>query len=357
MDTVTLAPGAVRRAVDASLAAAWDGLADRTAAVPFARPGWLLLWAESAGARLEALTLWRGSRLAGILPVIAERRRLRTPGDWHTPWMEAVAEDDAALSALTGALAAARRSRVTVDFVPAGGPTAAAATASLEEAGYRLSPRPRLESPFLAVAGTWEQYLASLSAHRRSELRRRNRKLEAAGTVAREVHDGNEGLPRLLDEAFAVEFAGWKGRGGTAIASDPAVEQFYRRVASWAAERGWLRVAGLRLDGRLIAFDLALEAGGSHYLLKTGYDPAFTALSPGMLLRVHMIERAFALGLESYEFCGAAEPWKLEWAPTTRQVLAIEAFAPTPAGSLARIAFRGSRFARVRTARLRVRPR
>jgi len=352
MDTVTPSPGAARRAVDASVVAAWDGLADRTAAVPFARPGWLLPWAEAAGARLEALTIWRGPRLAGILPVIADRRHLRTPADWHTPWIEAAAEDAAALRALTEALATSGFPRVTVDFVPEGGPTAAAATASLERAGYRLSPRPRLESPFLAVEGTWERYLASLSAHRRSELRRRTRKLEAAGAVTREVHDGNQGLPRLLDEAFAVEAAGWKGREGTAIASDPALEHFYRRVASWAAERDWLRLAILRLDGRPLAFDLALETGGSHYLLKTGYDPDFTTLSPGMLLRVHMMERAFALGLRSYEFCGAAEPWKLEWAPTTRQVQAIEAFAPTPAGSLARAAFRISRFARVRTRRL-----
>jgi CelD/BcsL family acetyltransferase involved in cellulose biosynthesis len=338
--------------VDPSLAAAWDDLADRSNAVPFTRPGWLLPWAETTGARLEALTVWRGARLAGILPVVWDRRHLRTPADWHTPWLEAVVEDPAALEALAADLAATRRPRISVDFVLAGEATATTSARALEAAGFRLSPRPRLVSPFLAIAGTWEQYLASLSTHRRSELRRRTRKMEAAGRVTWEVHDGNDGLPRLLDEAFSVEAAGWKGRGGTAIASDPAVERFYRRVASWAAERGWLRVASLRLDGRLLAFDLALEAGGRHYLLKTGYDPAFTALSPGLLLRLHMLERAFALGLESYEFCGAAEPWKLEWAPATRQVLAIEAFAPTPAGSLARASFRASRFARVTARRL-----
>ena len=94
----------------------------------------------------------------------------------------------------------------------------------------------------------------------------------------------------------------------------------------------------------MLAFDLALEAAGRHYLLKTGYDPAFTPLSPGLLLRLHMIERAFTVGLVSYEFCGAAEPWKLEWAPATRRVLAVEAFAPTVAGSLARASFRAARF-------------
>lgn len=351
MDTVTLIPRVARRTVDPFLITAWDGLADRSNAVPFARPGWLLPWAEAAGARLEALTVWRGARLAGVLPVMQRRRHLCTPADWHTPWLEAVGEDREALQALAAGLAATHLPRITVDFVLGGEATADISMTALRTAGYRMSARSRLESPFLTVRGTWEGYLGTLSAHRRSELRRRTRKLEAAGPVTWEILDGNGGLPGLLDEAFAVEAAGWKGQRGTAIASDPAVGQFYRRIAAWGAERGWLRLALLRLDGRLLAFDLSLEAGGRHYLLKTGYDPAFSPLAPGLLLRLRMLERAFALGLESYEFCGAAEPWKLEWAPTTRRVLAIEAFAPTVAGSLAKVSFRASRLARVTLSR------
>ena len=352
-----MVPTAARREVDDCLAAAWDELADRAGAAPFARPGWLRPWAEAAGVHLEALTAWRGPRLAGVIPVVARQRRLFTPADWHTPWLEAVAEDDAARRSLAAALAQERRTRVTVDFVLAGEPTADSAAAALAGAGYRLYPRTRLESPYVTPEGTWEGYLAGLSTHRRSELRRRTRRLEAAGEATREVHLGGERLPALLEEAFAVEAAGWKGSGGTAILSDPAIATFYRRVTAWAAERGWLRLAFLRLDGRPLAFDLSLEAAGRHYLLKTGYDPAFTSLSPGLLLRLHMLERAFRIGLQSYEFCGAAEPWKLEWAREARPVLVIEAYTPTPAGSLCHTANRLSRFARDRARRLRARSR
>ncbi|MFH1331052.1 MAG: GNAT family N-acetyltransferase [Actinomycetota bacterium] len=352
MDTATTVPTVVRRVVDDALAAAWDDLADRAGAPPFARPGWVLPWAEAAGLRLEALTAWCGPRLAGLLPVVGERGRVRTPADWHTPWVEAVAENGSALETLVAALAQTGRRRVTVDFVLAGEPTAESAVAALAAAGYRLASRARLESPYVMLQGPWEDYLASLSTHRRSELRRRSRRLETAGAVTHEVFDGPDRLMPLLEEAFAVEAAGWKGRAGTAIASDPAVAGFYRRVAAWGAERGWLRLAFLRLDGRALAFDLAFEAGGRHFLLKTGYDPAFTGLSPGLLLRLHMLERAFATGLRSYEFCGAAEPWKLEWAPATRPVLVIEAFAPGAAGSMAQTATRLSRFARVTARRL-----
>ncbi|MBN2112521.1 MAG: GNAT family N-acetyltransferase [Acidimicrobiia bacterium] len=341
--------------IDGGLAAAWDDLADRTGAAPFARPGWLRPWAEATGVRLEALTAYCGDCLLGVLPVVWDRHRVRTPADWHSPWFEAVVADGTPLRALAAALAGAARSRVTVDFVLAGEGTARAAADALNAAGYRLRPRVRQESPFVAVHGSWEHYLASLPARRRSDLRRRARRLEEAGTVTWEVHEEAKGLPRLLEEALAVEAAGWKGAAGTAIASHPAMARFYREVAIWAAERGWLRLALLRLDGRALAFDLALEAQGRHFLLKTGYDPAFNALSPGLLLRRHMLQRAFDLSLASYEFCGAAEPWKLEWAQATRPVLAIEAFAPTLGGSLARAAARAARWARVHLSRRRER--
>ena len=72
MDTAITVPTVVRRVVDAALAAAWDDLADRAGVVPFARPGWLLPWAEAAGVRLAALTAWRGPLLTGVLPVVEE---------------------------------------------------------------------------------------------------------------------------------------------------------------------------------------------------------------------------------------------------------------------------------------------
>jgi CelD/BcsL family acetyltransferase involved in cellulose biosynthesis len=332
--------------VDDALAADWDEIADRAGAIPFARPGWLRPWAERVGVCLEALTASCGERLTGVLPLIWEPGRVRTPADWHTPWVEAVAEDAVSRTALTAALAATGRPRVTIDFVLEGSPTAAGAARSLAAAGYRLESRPRLQSPYLALEQTWEQYQASLSAHRRSELRRRTRRLESAGTVACEVHGGTEGLDVRLHEAFTVEAAGWKGAAGTAILSEPGLVRFYRRVAHWAAGRGGLRLAFLRVDGRPVAFDLAIEEGGRHYLLKTGFDPAFAALSPGLLLRARMVQRAFEAGLATYEFCGEAEPWKLEWAAQTRRVLVIEAYAPGVAGSLARVGARTARFAR-----------
>jgi CelD/BcsL family acetyltransferase involved in cellulose biosynthesis len=171
------------------------------------------------------------------------------------------------------------------------------------------------------------------------ELRRRRRRLGEQGAVALEVVDGRDRLDELLDDGLRVEALGWKGARGTAIASHRATRQFYRDVAHWAAARGWLRLAFLRLDGRAIAFDYAIEDGQVHYLLKTGYDPAYRAFAPGLQIREEMLARAFAGGLSRYEFLGDAADWKLEWANRARELELVQGFARSLPGAVDWAAF------------------
>ncbi len=161
--------------------------------------------------------------------------------------------------------------------------------------------------------------------------------LESQGLVELEVSDGGTRLDELFDEGLRVEGAAWKVAHGTAIASDAATLSFYRSVARWAADAGILRLAFLRADGRPLAFDFCLEQDGSHYLLKTGFDPGARALAPGIMIRWEMIARAFSEGLASYEFLGKDDAWKLRWTATTRVLLAARAFPPSMPGSVSRL--------------------
>jgi len=145
-------------------------------------------------------------------------------------------------------------------------------------------------------------------------------------------------LDELLEEGFRVEGSGWKGAHGTSIASRPAMRRFYTDIARWATERGWLRLAFLRLNGWAIAFDYCLEYDKTHYLLKTGYDPAYGKFSPGMIIRYLMLARAFSEGLATYDFLGVGSDyvWKREWARTQQERLFLHMFAPTALGFLDR---------------------
>lgn len=308
----------------------WDALADRVEAPPWLRPGWFRAWWRAFGrGRLELVAARDGNGLAGVLPLSRSRGTLRALGNWHSPSFAPVADGEAPLAELAHSLARANAPRVVLPFLADG---ATVFRDSAVDAGRRVLARWTRRAPYVATEGPWEAYERTLDRKLRSEIRRRRRKLEEAGTVELVVHDGSARLDELLLDGLRVEAASWKGQRGTAILADPRLVAFYGDVARWAAERGWLRLAFLTLNGRPIAFDLGFEEAGSHHLVKTGYDPAYRRYGPGILLRHAMIGRAFTLGLRRYEFLGDADAWKLEWTDATRDHVDLQLFVRSPAG-------------------------
>jgi CelD/BcsL family acetyltransferase involved in cellulose biosynthesis len=312
----------------------WDDLADRANALPWLRPGWIARWWRAFGkGRLHIIAVRSGGRLTGVLPLYEHRGVLRSPTNWHTPEFGAVAESGDANDLVTE-LFAKRPRRVHLGWLDRERPGFAEGRRSAQSAGYRVIVRTLERSPYVATNGSWESYEEGLSSRFLRELRRRRRLLEARGQVTLHVSTGAERLDELLDEGFRVEALAWKGERGSAIESQPTTDAFYREIAHWAKQRGSLRLAFLRLDGAPFAFDYCIEEYGVHYLLKTGYDPAYRRYAPGQQMRYSMVQRAFAEGLESYEFLGADESWKLEWSQTARDRTLLQAFSPTPAGRL-----------------------
>jgi CelD/BcsL family acetyltransferase involved in cellulose biosynthesis len=323
-----------------SLAPEWDALADRASAPPFMRPGWAAAFHMAFGAEgLEVVAIRRDGRLVGVVPLQRDGAVLRSVTNWHTPEFAFVAEDKMAVDELATAVFELGTRRVSLSFMnPANSDLPACRERALGSR-HRVIVRTLERPPYVRVEGDWEAYESSVDGKVRRDLRRRLRLLEKEGEVSIEVLDGTERLGELLEEGFEIEASGWKREQGTAIISRPETRAFYSDVARWAAERGWLRLAFLRLDGRPLAFQCGLEDGGTHYFLKGGFDREFQRFSPGKLLVAAMIERAFREGLELFDFGGEEEPFKLEWANGRRELVLFQGFAPSMSGLIDWAAF------------------
>jgi CelD/BcsL family acetyltransferase involved in cellulose biosynthesis len=317
----------------APLAREWEELAERREALPWVRPGWFEAWWPAFGAgRLELVCVRRGGALAGVLALQRRWGVLSSLTNWHSPEYGTLAEDDEARRALLDAVTAPGGAPVTLRFVNAGETDAAEFLAAGRRAGGRVLARRLERSPYVRTDGSWEDFERSIDRRLRSEIRRRRRRLAEQGDLRVEVEDGSERLPELLKRGFDVEGSGWKVEQGTAIVSRPGTLAFYTRVAHWASERGWLRLAFLNLDGRTLAFQYLIEYGGVAYQLKGGYDTAYRKYAPGMLLTHAVLERAFGLGLLSYEFLGEQESFKREWARDVRERMLVQAFPRSVSG-------------------------
>ena len=66
---------------------------------------------------------------------------------------------------------------------------------------------------------------------------------------------------------------------------------------------------------------------GTYYALKTSYDEAYRAWSPGIVLFRHAIRKAFEDGLATFDFLGADSRWKSELANDARLHVDACAFA------------------------------
>lgn len=337
--------GRLRVAAESEVPASeWDTLVAATGGSPFMRHGWIDAWRAAFGSGGPLLlTARRGESLVGLLPLQSSRGVLSSPSNWHTPEFAPLARDRGTAQALLAAAAARARRRVDLLLLPRAG-TAAALAGGLPAGRARVLIRTVERSPWVSLAGTWEQFEASLPGKRRADLRRRKRRLEEeVGEVECVSHDGTTGLSRLLADGFAVEASGWKGEGGTAVNAEPAARRFYEGAGAWAAEAGLLNLWFLRAGGRPLAFAYCITDAEAHYVLKIGFDPAYSRYAPGMLLTRKMLVDAFRRGLRRYEFLGQDDAYKLVWTDRIHERERLQVFPHGPLGAGDLLAWRHGR--------------
>ena len=318
-------PGEIER-----LAGEWDDLADRAGGSAFLRPGWIKAWWDAFALGEPVLfTAWREGRLSGVLPLERRGAVLASASNWHTPVFGCLAEDEESRAGIFEWVMREGKRRVDLAFLPSGGPDAEAFASAA--GGCILEQREILRSPYLEVSGDWDSYWRGLSKNLRGTIKRCRNRLSDMGDTSVEVHRGRD-LDGTLSAAFELEASGWKGEAGTAILREEGTEEFYRRIAAWAGERGMLRLAVLSAGGRPVAFNFAIEDNGCEHLLKLGHDVELNRFGPGTVLTAEVLQAAFERGLDRYDFGGGDDGYKLRWAPELRCSLRMQAFAPTAAG-------------------------
>jgi CelD/BcsL family acetyltransferase involved in cellulose biosynthesis len=248
--------------------------------------------------------------------------------------MDFVHTDESAVSELARAIVRTGRP-LELKRVPAGAPVVAALEAAYRGRGV-VRRQPAGGSPWIPLDESWVEPEMRLEAGRRSDLRRARRQAEKMGAVETAVITPTRAqLPQLLEEAFQVEAAGWKGVHGTALAADPVRGAFFRRYTEQACAKGILRMCVLRIGGQPAAAQIAIESGSRFDLLRAGYDEQFSRCSPGMLLTVESIRYAARRGLRSYEFNGDVEPWTKVWTQQEHACCSLRAYPFSPRGAWA----------------------
>lgn len=274
----------------------WRDLAER-ALEPnvFLDPGFALSALDMTGGQTGAMLVYERGRLTGLFPgeveSIAAGRAVSTFVGWTHPFAPLgtpLVDRDSAAAAIDSFFR----------FLPSiPGTPRVALLPMVNEAGafarimsdaLLLGNRPlrRFGAHERAVL-TPDDALA-LSGGKLKELRRQRRRLEERGTLAHETVREPAAVKRALEEYLVLESKGWKGRGGSAAQSDPAVEKFMVRAVGALGAREQARIDFLRLNGSAIAAAITLFSDRRGWFWKISYEEEYARFSPGVQLTLDL---------------------------------------------------------------------
>ncbi len=193
---------------------------------------------------------------------------------------------------------------------------------------------PGQSCPYLALDESWLEPCGHLPLDSLRALQQARHNADAQGQVTTEIHAPDlHDLAEVLDEAFEVEASGWRSGAadsptghGVPLTRDPQRAVFYLQYAQAACVEGALRVCFLRIDGRAVATQIAVEQGGAFWLLRTGHDPQCADCRPDQLLVRETIRYAAEAGLRSFEFLSTAGNLHRLWQPLQRACVAVNVY-------------------------------
>ncbi|HJO04813.1 MAG TPA: GNAT family N-acetyltransferase [Acidobacteriota bacterium] len=145
--------------------------------------------------------------------------------------------------------------------------------------------------PMLSRYRSFDEYLASLSAKRRSNYRRQWRNLTHTAEVEVRHHRSLDAGSDWPARFMRMEASGWKGERGSALACCSADAAFFDALSGAYSRRGDLFFTEVRLAGGAIAMCSSFVEGGTLFGFKCAFDPAFGEHSPGMLTNVEEVRQ------------------------------------------------------------------
>ena len=318
-----------------AIAPQWDALAavDPT---PFSLSAWYLAWWDGYGAdrELRVCTVWNGSELGGLLPLCERDGRLEAMANEESCVVRPLARDSEALQLLAGATATERYDLMEIRRLPEGDEAIDALATAARASGRLPIVEPDITSPIVDTTGTLEEYRQATRSKWHRNLRRLHRKLLRDHDARLSLIEAPGNLESELTEGFEVESSGWKRAAGSAILSRPENEAYYRSLGRRFHDRGELRLSSITVDGRMIAWDLAILRRNRLYSPKSGYLEDFRRFGPGLILELATIERCFELGIEAHELLGADDQYKLRFSTSERRHRYFRAYSRRPMQAL-----------------------
>jgi CelD/BcsL family acetyltransferase involved in cellulose biosynthesis len=302
----------------------WSLLAAAAGVRPFQSFCWARAWIKtigrSDGRKLRIATVWDGSRLLAVLPLVRRPylgiRVLEWIGarvtDYCDVLVHPVIDANSALVTLWNAIMA----HGDCDVIRLGQVRSDAKVNALFQAA-QLDPWVETREQTYFVPIRWssgEQWLNEQSAHARKRAKYDLRRLAKAG-FEYYVWKPTDPFEGLIEAIIAQKSAWMASKGFGELLGHADGPQFLREFAAAMAARGTLHLSAFRSSEGFAACHLGFYERDVLYGYMPTYDSAWVSYSPGSAIRDAFIMWACDHGVRRVDLLRGADGYKLRYQP------------------------------------------
>lgn len=288
-------------------------------ATPFQSPMWLLPWWRAFGqGALHVLALRLAGQLVGLAPfyVYPEPytgvRKLLLLGSGNSDYLDVVLEPGIEARAMTMIhehLATLHTAWDVAEFMALreGSPLLQSSRMEWRELTVERGICPVLELRGVAGVG-----LPGVPSRKLKQRRYYQRRADQAGANRTELAS-RKNFELFFDAFIRLHGTRWRQRGEAGVLAGAEVVRFHRESAFAMLEQGVLRLYAFWLGHEIVASLYGFTAHERFCLYLGGFDPRYSALSPGTLLIGQAIRDAAQDGCQYFDFLNGEEDYKFSW--------------------------------------------
>ncbi|HVO64092.1 MAG TPA: GNAT family N-acetyltransferase [Terriglobales bacterium] len=313
----------------------WNGLWNRCpGATSFQRPEWVLAWTQTFQPKLFVVEVRCGQDLVGLAPLFlyrsGEEQVLAPLAASVSDYLDWLIQQGAETEILNEIFDVLKKADVKWDRLDLTDLRGSSPLLKFDFKDWVCERSEETICPVLALPADAQSVEELLSAKLRHNLRTARRRTGKAGQAEIEIAS-EDTLDEFLTAMPYLHGARWRNCGAPGMLADNNVQEFHRRAAPALLSRGVLRLYGFRLSGHLIAALYALSERNTVYCYLQGFDPAYSALSPGAQILAAVIDDCLRNRKQAVDFLRGTEKYKYAWGARDQQTYRLCLRQRTPA--------------------------
>ncbi len=280
----------------------------------FVSPWWHKIWWDNFGEGSDSLILSvsKDSELLGIAPLMTSSNGTLTfLGDKDlSDYFDFVVpreSEERFYPALLEYLSELDWTNFDLPSLPSGSPTLERLPALARAKGWEVSVEEEETTPKAELPGSWDEFLAGLRKKDRHELRRKIRRLDRESENRQYAAANGDSLDGSMREFFTLLRASREDKNEFLT---PDREKFFLDMARELASRDQFRLYFLEVDGEKVAACICFDYGDDFLLYNSGYEPAYSRLSVGLINKALSIRTAIEENRKVFNFLKGNERYK-----------------------------------------------